>query len=77
MVLTPARANTQPALACYLAAPGATEAQAAGLMVLTPRGDQLSALTRFLDSTALARSGLIQPSIPVPPLPDQDPTGQR
>ena len=63
MLLIPARANDQPAFACYLAEPKATIAYAAGLIVLTTRGDRIAGLTRFLDSVALARSGLISPSI--------------
>jgi RNA polymerase sigma-70 factor (TIGR02960 family) len=58
MVLTPTRANTQPAFACYLAEPGGEMAHAAGLMVLTLRGDRIGGLTRFLDDDTLRRCGL-------------------
>ncbi|GAA2638506.1 RNA polymerase subunit sigma-70 [Paractinoplanes durhamensis] len=40
--LEPARANRQPAFACFL------DDAPAGLLVLTPRGDRVAALTRFL-----------------------------
>jgi RNA polymerase sigma-70 factor (TIGR02960 family) len=47
--LVPTRANAQPAFACYLrGADGAAE-DASGLVVLTLRGDRISAVTRFLD----------------------------
>ena len=56
--LLPARANTQPAFGCYLSDARQAGAQAAGLMVLTLRGDQISAVTRFLDRDVLRRFGL-------------------
>jgi RNA polymerase sigma-70 factor (TIGR02960 family) len=59
LVLIPARANTQPAFACYLSRQDKTEP--AGLMVLTVRGDRILGLTRFHDNAALARAGLIEP----------------
>jgi RNA polymerase sigma-70 factor (TIGR02960 family) len=56
--LLPARANTQPALACYVAeSPGAV-AQPAGLIVLTLAGDRIAAITRFHTDHLLSRFGL-------------------
>ncbi|GAA3346645.1 sigma-70 family RNA polymerase sigma factor [Amorphoplanes nipponensis] len=60
MLLVPARVNTQPAYACYLAGPGEPVARPAGLMVVTVRGDRIGALTRFHDNAALARLGLLE-----------------
>jgi RNA polymerase sigma-70 factor (ECF subfamily) len=60
MRLIPAGANRQPAFACYLAEPGAASAAPAGLIVLTLRGDRIVGLTRFLDSDALVRAGLLR-----------------
>ncbi len=45
--LVPARANGQPAFGCYLPDPHASIARAYGLMVLTLRDDQVSAITWF------------------------------
>jgi len=59
MLLVPARVNTQPAYACYLAEPGEAVARPAGLMVVTVRGDRIGGLTRFHDNAALGRLGLI------------------
>lgn len=59
MLLVPARVNTQPAYACYLAGPGETVAGPAGLRVVTVRGDRIGGLTRFHDNAALGRFGLI------------------
>jgi RNA polymerase sigma-70 factor (TIGR02960 family) len=64
LVLTPVRANGQPAYACHLAEPGAATAWPAGLMVLTPRGDRIAGMTRFLDNDLLIRFGLLSPSVP-------------
>jgi RNA polymerase sigma-70 factor (TIGR02960 family) len=47
MHLVPTRANTQPALACYLQDPHAAIARPFGLLVLTLEGDRISAVTRF------------------------------
>lgn len=58
LVLVPTRANTQPAFACYLAEPDEPYGQAAGLMVLTLRGDRIGGLTRFLHAGVLDRFGL-------------------
>jgi len=52
------RANGQPALVYYLPDPSAPLWRAGSLMVLTLRGDQVSALTRFGDHGLLARFGL-------------------
>jgi RNA polymerase sigma-70 factor (TIGR02960 family) len=55
--LLPTRANTQPALACYLADPQAAIAHAFGLIVLTLDGDAIAAITRF-DATLFRHFGL-------------------
>ena len=60
LVLVPARVNTQPAYACYLAECDEHLARPAGLMVLTVRGDRIGGLTRFHDNAALSRLGLIE-----------------
>lgn len=57
-VLVPTRANTQPAFACYLTEPDEPHANPAGLMVLTPSGDRIRGLTRFLHDGVLDRFGL-------------------
>jgi RNA polymerase sigma-70 factor (ECF subfamily) len=51
------RANSQPALILYFPDPCAPIWRASGLIVLTLRGDQIQALTRFADSGLLARFG--------------------
>jgi RNA polymerase sigma-70 factor (ECF subfamily) len=51
-------ANGQPAFACYLPDQHAATAHAYGLMVLTLRGDQISAITWFGDRALMARFGL-------------------
>jgi RNA polymerase sigma-70 factor (TIGR02960 family) len=53
----PTRANGQPALVLYLPDPTAPIWRACGLIVLTLRGDQIHALTRFADLGLLARFG--------------------
>jgi len=53
----PTRANSQPALVLYLPDPSAPLWRACGLIVLTLRGDQIRALTRFGDLGLLARFG--------------------
>jgi RNA polymerase sigma-70 factor (ECF subfamily) len=55
--LFPTRANNQPALAMYLPDPCAPIWRASSLVVLTLRGDQVCALTRFGDHSLLARFG--------------------
>ena len=52
------RANNQPAFVYYLPDPTAPIWRAGSLMVLTLRGDQVCALTRFGDHGLLARFGL-------------------
>jgi RNA polymerase sigma-70 factor (TIGR02960 family) len=47
MHLVPTRANTQPALGCYLQDTHAAIARPFGLIVLTLEGDRISAMTRF------------------------------
>jgi RNA polymerase sigma-70 factor (ECF subfamily) len=56
--VVPTRANGQPALGCYLPGAHAATARAAGLMVLTMRGDRIAAITWFGDPTVIARFGL-------------------
>jgi RNA polymerase sigma-70 factor (ECF subfamily) len=56
--LVPTRANTQPAFGVYLHDQHAPITHAAGLLVLTLQGDQISAITRFLDTSVLPRFGL-------------------
>jgi RNA polymerase sigma-70 factor (TIGR02960 family) len=53
----PTRANSQPALVLYLPDPSAPIWRACGLIVLTLRGNQIYALTRFADLGLLARFG--------------------
>lgn len=53
----PTRANSQPALVLYLPDPSAPIWRASGLIVLTLRGNQIHALTRFADPGLLARFG--------------------
>jgi RNA polymerase sigma-70 factor (TIGR02960 family) len=48
--VVPTRANTQPALGCYLEDAHAAIARPFGLIVLTLEGDRISAITRFDDS---------------------------
>lgn len=55
--LLPTRANRQPALVLYLPDPSTPIWRASGLIVLTLRGDQIQALTRFADLGLLARFG--------------------
>jgi len=56
--LVPTGANGQPAFGCYLPDAHATIARAYGLMVLTLRGDRISAITWFGDRAVMARFGL-------------------
>lgn len=56
--LIPTRANNQPAFAFYLADPCAPIWRASSLVVLTLRGSQVSAATRFGELGILARLGL-------------------
>jgi RNA polymerase sigma-70 factor (TIGR02960 family) len=56
--LVPTRANGQPAFGCYLRDAHAPLYRAHGLLVLTLEGDRISAITRFTDSSILARFGL-------------------
>jgi RNA polymerase sigma-70 factor (TIGR02960 family) len=52
------RANGQPAYGCYVLDAQAPICHAHGLIVLTLEGDQISAITRFVDNSILARFGL-------------------
>jgi RNA polymerase sigma-70 factor (TIGR02960 family) len=54
--LVPTRANGQLAYGCYL--PDGEVYRAHGLIVLTLSGDQISAITRFVDSSIMARFAL-------------------
>jgi hypothetical protein len=49
--LVPTRANTQPAFGCYLLFAQTDIARPYGLFVLTLQGDEISATTRFTDSS--------------------------
>jgi RNA polymerase sigma-70 factor (TIGR02960 family) len=56
--LTPTRANTQPAFACYRTDAHTPIAHATGLVVLTLQGEEIAAITQFLDPSILSRFGL-------------------
>ena len=56
--LVPTRANNQPAFGYYLPDPNADVHRASGIMVLTVRAEQISAITRFGDRSLLALFGL-------------------
>jgi RNA polymerase sigma-70 factor (ECF subfamily) len=56
--VAPTRANGQPALGCYLPDGRRATARAAGLMVLTMRGDRIAAITWFGNPAVMARFGL-------------------
>lgn len=56
--LVPTRANTQPAFGCYLPSAQTPIARPYGMIVLTLRGDQISAITWFSDSSAFPHFGL-------------------
>jgi RNA polymerase sigma-70 factor, ECF subfamily len=56
--LVPTRANGQPAFGCYLPAPQTDIARPYGLFVLTLQGDNISAITRFTDSSTFPLFGL-------------------
>jgi hypothetical protein len=56
--LVPTRANLQPAFGCYLPDAHTPIAHAYGLLVLTLRGQHISALTWFSDRAVMARFGL-------------------
>jgi RNA polymerase sigma-70 factor (TIGR02960 family) len=56
--LVPTRANGQPAFGLYVRDPHAPIAHATGILVLTLAGRQISAMTGFLDSSALRLFGL-------------------
>ena len=58
--LIPTRANVQPAFGCYLQDAEVPAFCAHGMIVLTPEGDRISAITRFVDNSNLARFGLPQ-----------------
>jgi RNA polymerase sigma-70 factor (ECF subfamily) len=56
--LVTTRANGQPAFGCYLPDPQAAIARAYGLLVLTLRGDGISAITWFFDRGLFPHFGL-------------------
>ena len=56
--LVPTRANTQPAFGCYLPCAQTPIARPYGMIILTLRGDQISAITWFSDSSAFPHFGL-------------------
>jgi RNA polymerase sigma-70 factor (ECF subfamily) len=56
--LVPTRANGQPAFGLYIRDPQAPVAHATGILVLTLAGSQISAVTGFLDNSALGVFGL-------------------
>jgi RNA polymerase sigma-70 factor (ECF subfamily) len=56
--LTPTRANTQPAFACYRTDARAQIAHATGLVVLTLQGEEIAAITQFMDPSIVSRFGL-------------------
>jgi RNA polymerase sigma-70 factor (TIGR02960 family) len=56
--LVPTRANGQPAFGLYIRDPRAPVAHASGILVLTLAGSQISAVTGFLDNSALGVFGL-------------------
>lgn len=60
LLLVPTRANNQPAFGCFLVAVDGVE-HPAGLLVLTLRGDRISAITRFLDNDLSRWFGLPEP----------------
>jgi RNA polymerase sigma-70 factor (TIGR02960 family) len=57
MRIVPTRANTQPALGCYLEDAHAAIARPFSLIVLTLEGDEISAITRF-DTSVFPHFGL-------------------
>ncbi len=56
--LIPTRANGQPAFGYYLQEAQAPVFGGHGMIVLTLEGDRISAITRFVDNSNLARFGL-------------------
>jgi len=56
--LVPTRANTQPAFGCYLPCAHTPLARPYGMIVLTLRRDQISAITWFSDSSVFPHFGL-------------------
>jgi RNA polymerase sigma-70 factor (TIGR02960 family) len=58
MRLIATRANNQPAFGMYLTGPGSAVAYPTGMLVLTVRGNQVTAITRFLDQRLPATFGL-------------------
>ena len=56
--LVATRANNQPAFGCYLPIPDTDIARPHALFVLTLRGDEISAITWFGDSSVFPHFGL-------------------
>jgi len=54
----PTRANGQPAFGCYLPVVQTALARPYGLIVLALRGDQISAVTWFFDTSVFPYFGL-------------------
>ena len=54
----PTRSNGQPAFGCYLQDEQAQVFRAHGMIVLTLEGERISAVTRFVDNSNMARFGL-------------------
>ena len=63
--LIPTRANGQPAFGVYL--PIGDVYRSHGLVVLTLRGDRISAITRFVDTAVIGRFGLPRVLLPERP----------
>jgi hypothetical protein len=55
--LIPARANGQPAFGVYIRDPATGVFHANGMLVVTPAGDRIRAMTRF-DNSVIAKFGL-------------------
>jgi RNA polymerase sigma-70 factor (TIGR02960 family) len=62
--IVPTRANTQPALGCYLPDPQAAIAGPYSLIVLTLEGDMIAAITRFAGDAALFGHFGLPPTLP-------------
>jgi RNA polymerase sigma-70 factor (TIGR02960 family) len=58
--LVSTRANGQPAFGCYFSSPQTEIARPYGLLVLTLKGDQISAMTWFADSSVFPLFGLLR-----------------
>jgi RNA polymerase sigma-70 factor, ECF subfamily len=63
LLTVPTRANTQPALGCYLPDPEAPIARAYSLVVLTLEGDRIAAITTFPPDAAIFRRFGLPPTL--------------